>query len=113
MSQDFFPFVIGLTLSVCVLAYLARNRAPRLAEVVGWSSGAAASLAFIAMVTIDAFQPELADFVQHLAMPAPDVRTTAYWLALCLHVAIGAFGVAYCATNFASRRRSRLASDQA
>ena len=113
MDQDFFPLVIGLTLSVCVLAYLARNRTPRLAEVVGWSSGILASLAFVAMVTIDAFQPELADSLQHLAMPAPAVRTTAYWIALCLHVAIGTFGVAYCAVGFVSRRRSRLASDRA
>lgn len=74
MDQDFFPLVIGLTLSVCLLAYLARNRLPRLAEVVGWSSGIMASLTFVAMVTIDAFQPELADFLQHLAMPAPAVR---------------------------------------
>lgn len=113
MGPDFFPLVIGLTLSVCVLAYLVRNWTPRLAQAVGWSSGIVASLAFIAMVTIDAFQPELADSLQHLAMPAPDVRTTAYWLALCLHVAIGAFGAAYCAVQLASCRRASLASDQA
>lgn len=110
MGLDFFPHLIGASLSVGILAWLAHGWVPRLAEAAGWGSGIVASLPFVAMVAVDAFQPELPEALQHLAMPAPAVRTTAYWLALCLHVAIGAFGAAYCASMFASRRRSRVAA---
>ena len=112
MNQSTFPLIIGLTLSIACGAYLARNLIPRFAWIVGWSSGLLASFTFIVMVGFDTFQPALPGSLQDLAMPAPTVRTTAYWVAFWLHVAIGTTGAAYCASKLMPPVSHRCVQDE-
>ena len=95
MNQFTFPLLLYVTLAFAVIAYLLRRVTPRIAHIVGWSSAAAAALTFIAMVVVDAFQPELPALFQDLAMPAPAERTGAYWAALWFHVILGLVSAIY------------------
>lgn len=96
MDQTLLTACVLGPLPVALIAYLLRHRLPRTARGVGWSSGAVASLAFTAMVTVDAFQPELAGSMQSFAMPASAERTMAHWTSFWLHLAIGLAGAACC-----------------
>lgn len=104
MMQSIFPLLIFTLLAICCMAFLLRRQAPRWTYAVGWVSGLLASIVFIAMVTVDAFQPGLTGLARELAMPPPLPREGGYWAGYWFHVAIGLVGVAYCLYRLGSAR---------